>query len=148
MDARQGKRQRWTPGSAPGHHGPPRVQGRAQTADTGETRNDTVFVVTLYTPAYDAERRTLTYPVRVVPDGIGRNESIVAWYRRVRSGDKNLPTVRSLTEGRWPRLVLRDAALFIDDWSSMENSAFCDDCCAVSCYMNSGTMWGLGGGFW
>ncbi len=134
-------------GSAARNHWPPRVRGRAQTADGGATRNDTVFVVTLFTPAYDGERRTLTYPVKVVPNGSNRNESIVAWYHRLSSGDRNVPTVRSLTEGKPPRLVLRDAALFIDDWSNFENSAFCDNCCAVNCYMNSGTVWGLGG-FW
>ena len=60
-----------------------------------------------------------------------------------------MPAVRSLAESKSPRLVLYDAALFIDDWSSMENSSFCDDCCDVSCYMSSPTLgpWGLGG-FW
>ena len=69
-------------------------------------------------------------------------------YRRHRRA-ANVPNVRSLTEKPVPRLVLYDASLFIDDWGSFENSAFCDDCCAVSCYMNSPTLgaWGLGG-FW
>ena len=67
-------------------------------------------------------------------------------YRRYKS-EANVPAVRSLAENKWPRLVLYDAALFIDDWSSFENSAFCDRCCEVSCYMDQGSPWGLGG-FW
>ncbi|KAK9826126.1 hypothetical protein WJX81_006737 [Elliptochloris bilobata] len=118
------------------------------TAEGGETRNNTVFIVTLFTPKYDAAAQTLTYPVKVIPDNDPKNESIVAWYRRYKS-EANVPLVRKLAEDKWPRLVLHDVALFIDDWSSFENSAFCDDCCAVSCYMNhGGSMWGLGGGFW
>lgn len=67
-------------------------------------------------------------------------------YRRHKRA-ANVPAVRSLAEEQAPRLALRDVALFIDDWQSMEQSSFCDNCCDVSCYMNSGTMWGLGG-FW
>ena len=50
-----------------------------QDADGGETVNNTVVIVTLFTPVYDADNNTLTYPITVVPDDTSPKESIVAW---------------------------------------------------------------------
>ncbi|EIE25735.1 hypothetical protein COCSUDRAFT_52556 [Coccomyxa subellipsoidea C-169] len=75
-------------------------------------QNNTVVIVTLREPVYDAAANTLTYTVTFVPERhVG---SIANFYRR----HKSMPAFTKVIDKIEGRAFLKDVALFIDNFQS------------------------------
>ncbi|BDA43975.1 hypothetical protein COCOBI_05-1590 [Coccomyxa sp. Obi] len=113
-------------------------------------QNNTVVIVTLHDPVYDAAAATLTYNVTFVPERhVG---SIASFYRR----HKSMPAFTKVIEKVEGKAFLKDVALFIDNFQStglldpnpVDNTVIPGG--GLGGCFNGGWGWGngCGGGWW